>query len=141
MVAAHAQFAAYGAPAVAAARTGLVEPVFAGDVVGDELVGTEARSRQRVLGMLAGLTGEMAGSEESLKTVFFLAVEIDLELLGIGGGAEVGTAVVGDELIVVDGDIAKDADAPFVVEAVGHEGLVIEIARVVLTLLVHRTQQ
>ncbi len=107
MVTAHAEFATDGIVGIAAAGgAGLVEPVFAADVVGHELVGEIAGGQKGECCGAGVFVGEVERAEVGLETVFLAAVEEYLELLGIGRGAEVGGAVHRGELIVIDGYVA-----------------------------------
>ena len=49
-----------------------------------------------------------------LELVFFLPVEIDLELLRVGRSAEICRSRRRDESVIVDRRVAEEIDAPFV---------------------------
>ena len=136
----HTEFAAHGSTR-AVGTTGLIEPILAVDVVADEFVGLIARSQERERVVFIRIEAERKRSEESLETVLFEAVEVDLERLGIGTCAETRFARFRGEAIVVDGNIAQERNFPLFVWGKVDESLIIEVFRVVFALAFERAEQ
>ena len=141
VVSPHTKFAADSIAAFGAGSTGLVKPIFTRNIVCDKFVGEESRGKEGKLGFLRGRICQCQGTEPCLESVFFLTVEVDLELLGICRCAKCGGAVVGNELIIVYGDVSEERCFQFLGKLEGHVGLIVEILRVIFTLVFHRTKQ
>ncbi len=95
---------------VALPRSGHVEPIFAGDVVGHKFVGAEAGDFSRESGVVSHRPVERQAAGEIIEAVVLATVEIYLEFLGIVKGAEARLAVGGSEAVIVEVDIDKSGE-------------------------------
>ena len=91
--------------ATLAGRSGLVEPVFTGNIIGHKLVGKEAGDAGRETCGAVHAVGRRQGAEEGLEFVFLLSVEIYFEVLHILRGSESRLAVMGGEVVMIQGDV------------------------------------
>ena len=122
-----AQLAADALAVSGTGRSGLIEPIFARDVIAHILVREEARKSEGDGVSTVRLVGGRQRPDVGLEAVFLLTVKIDLERLGILRGSEARLSVSRLEVIGVQRDVSEEIEAPLVVWIQRDVCLVVEI--------------
>ena len=120
---------------------GIFEPVFAANVVGLLFARGERRALQGEESFRIEMMCERGGAEKRSESVLFLAVEINLERLGIFHRAELRFALLGHEIVAVVADVAEHVERPPLVGSPGKERLPVEEVRAVFGIGVERAEQ